>query len=210
MKYINFLVVIVLGSVIKLLTPVIYWIVYNYREKARYVVYSYSVANKLDIYDIDKYKMSYQTPTHTGTIKYILYKWFIWIWLNDRVSHDTIDNKIVLDFILAHNLSKNKFIKGVVNKLNSLPLSKETELVPFINGCGKYTHYITHFYGQLITVLNTSDTNYDYFYYLTNVEDKTFLFNIFGFKIGWVPCEDTSNGIWYKMIIGKPIVKEMN
>lgn len=210
MKYIHFIKILLVGLIVKLFTPLIYWFVYPFRHKARDIMYSYVIKNNIGVKDIEKYKVTLLRYKNVSKFKYLFYKWFVWIWLNDRVSHDTIDDHMVLSFIRKHNHSHLKIIQWYITKLNKLSLTKSTQNIPFYNGRYPSTCQETlNGYGQLITVLNTSDTNYDYVYYITNDIKKVFLLNIFGLKIGWMPCDDPINGIWYKLVIGKPIVKEM-
>jgi len=141
MKYLYYVLFIIISTFISYINLLYFWIAVNYEAEAR----RYLRLNRSDL-------------------KSFIYRWFVWIWLNDKLSHPTIDMGFLWDHVKSDD--PQSFLTRHINKLGPKELDKS-------------------FYARLITLLKNNTTNFDRYYSTTMNEDLVFKFSIGNAKFGW-------------------------
>lgn len=201
MQYLNYILLLASGLVIRLLSPVWYWVIILFRNSARIAVHSYIKKNRIFLKDFNINKM--YLLTKVSYIKYFLYKWLVWIWLNDRYSNDTIDADTIWRYIMRnYTLNKNtiKQLSIDVNNIGATDRNNLTSLYLINNN-------INNFKLPYLTLLLKPSNNFENMYYVTNT--KQFYFKIHNYEFGWKVNNDTLGGISYRICFFRPLIDDV-
>lgn len=192
MKYIWYIYIVILTYTVDYFKIIYVNFIYKFRHKARLVVYEYNNYKNLYIENL-----RYYVKTKHSKIKYWFYLSFVWIWLNDNLDRDIIDNE--LSYSLIKDLSPNDK-KSVLNDLNHCGNNKYKAFVNIDKG--EYKIDIS-----LLTIwLNTTyckDSNFRWKFHYTKRKDLVFMKQIGKYKFGWVLKHKLPYNVEvYKLVIG--------
>lgn len=208
MKYTKYILILLLSTLVGIISIVWYWLIRDYRATARNVVYNYILKNKIQLWQLSRYVPNNKFDgyiTDVGLvkfndvsyIKYLWWKWVVWIWLDDNCENDTFNinvitkkswyetskkyfGKILLDNTLGYKLYGTAFTLG--DKRNDEPA------ISFINE-------VHHLY--------TSSTNFDHYYGYTSITKYLFNLTILGRVFGWIYFDTIDDVDIYKLVFNK-------
>lgn len=192
MKYIWYIYIVILTYVIDYVKLCYGMFIYRFRHKPRVVVYEYNNDKNMHIENL-RYNKKFKHNKYL----YWYYLCFVWIWLNDNLNNDIIDND--LSYSLINELSPNDK-KTVLNDLNKCGSSKYKAFVNIDKGeynidISLLTIWLNMFYCK--------DTNFRWKFHYTKRKDLVFMKHIGKYRFGW-ELSDTSpyNIKIYKLVIG--------
>ena len=227
-KYLYYIRIVIAGKLISMFSIVWYFIIYPFRGTARDIVYNYVLKNNIFLKDLLRYKPYYDQDSNawvlnkdnkiTGYVyykdvsywKYFIFKWGVWVWINDRAKYDTIDLDINYDFLLQYNRIIPRLGLWLTNKLLSPTRDIHVIGSAFEKGSTRKRFPITYLPAQLLFIFKVADTNYDYLMYFTRNKDILFYKKIWKFEFGWKECENKDTGITYKLCFFTPAVEKID
>jgi len=207
MKYIRYLLIL-LGCLITLIIGSIYSIfVIPYRHRARVVVYEY--LNKYCKYNpllnVSTY-MEYN-PNRLGEtvyildfIRYHLYFWFIWIWLDDTVTVDFINPEDILD---GESVVSDKVLDDIqrLSAVCEKGVLHDEEYLKNPNISKAIDDKISLW--TIWVAIQGSNNNFINTFCYTMERDSVFLINFGSIRFGWVYEHTYGSGHTYKLVFWK-------
>ena len=210
MKYLYYIWLLLIGLFIKVLSPLWYWVIIPYRARARSVVYNYVCKHNVYVKDIyRKGCLNNLTKHNVNILQYMFYKWFVWIWINDRATYDTFSHTTIWGYVIRNKHSKNPITKYIHDKLIHIDYNKLKQGSAFILGSIRSSYPVDNFIAQSVYMSETSDSNFDYMYYVTDDPKKVFYFKIGNLEFGWKASKSTLGGVSYNMYFGKILVEDV-
>ncbi len=208
MKFLKYVSVFIPSVLIGIFSTVWYWLVRDFRAKARNIVYNYMLQNDKPIWQINNYlysekfdgyitEIGYVQYTEVSYIKYLWWKWTVWIWLDDDCENDTY-NINVINKKSWYKTNKSYFGKILLNNT----LGYELFGTAFALGDNRADKPATATVNE-IHHLFTSITNFDHMYGYTT--DTKYLFNltIRGRMFGWEYFDTIDSVDIYKLVFNK-------
>ena len=168
--------------IVKILTPIVYPLVKDFRFKAREVVYSYAQRNNIYIYNMypnKKLNDKYPKNKLLDYIRYSFYKFSVWIWLDDLVDYDIVDIKYLNQL---HYMYNNKRFYDPIDMANSCPLKSKN---------GDYKRYAEK--DDYLFMLHNANNNFKYMY-LYNIDNGCGSFYFLNKRIGYIRTKDEYRG----------------
>lgn len=195
-KYTYYIIITLTSLLVKLLNPIMIYLVYPYREKARNVVYSYFKRKNIEVAFFNKDKV---LPKQTfknkllDWLEYQWYKWTVWIWLDDTVDNDIVDANTIWNFRVDHVYPDNvldNYVTYLIDKYFKLetvnkPLISSNTMHPKINKNIIPLLYIQ----QYVSDMNNFNLFYGYKHYNNEL---VFVSGI----LKWIPVKKS---IYYKI-----------
>jgi len=167
---------------IKLLTPIVYPLVKDFRFKAREVVYSYAKRNNIYIYNMypnKKLKDKYPKNKVLDYIRYSFYKFSVWIWLDDLLDYDIVDIKYLNKL---HYMYNNKRFYDPIDMACSCALRSKN---------GDYKIYKEK--DDYLFMLHNTNNNFKYMY-LYSIDSDCGSFYFLNKRIGYIQENDDYKG----------------
>lgn len=185
MRYIYFILFIIILETINIFGYFWYWVIRKHRHRARLVVYNYVLEHNIYIHHLHNanykrmnIKDTWECDTgmipiiHVNYLTYLYWKWLVWIWLDDTADVDvykrvTNDDKKSLFF--------NKLLEEQSNVIDS-------------NNSFEYGNYSTttnsvKLFSEINFMLFDKVTNFQHMYEYTTDTNRIFFFN--KIHIGW-------------------------
>lgn len=210
MKYIKYLWILFISRLVGIISIVWYWIIKDYRGKARNIVYNYNLNNKKGMWQLADYVWGEEYGgwlSKRGNIKYVKvnylqylwWKWLVWIWLDDTCENDTfnivninskswyITNKSFFGKILLRNTLSYK-IAGTAFELGDKRIDNPADSV---------VNEIHHLY--------TSDSNFDHMYMYTSDRNDIFIHTFAGRYFGWLHHSVVDDEDIFQLVFNKKI-----
>jgi len=197
-KYVKFILRVLIIEIGMLVRIMVYWMIKVHRAHARHIVYNYMLQNNVFNYYLKKYNLKITEKNNDGYVEYeevsyldyLLYKYLVWIWLDDTAECDTY-HEVMLSDILSDRKLVNKYadsnIIGPSYNIGDLRISEPME-------CLKLE------FKNIIEYENFNLTHE--IFYTTNIHD-VFSLNIFGITIGYKYINTVDKKDVYKLIIEK-------
>jgi len=198
--YAKFAYILILDIIISISTLIWYWVIVPYRQRAREVVYEYATNNNVYIKHMNinkkvhlpklKYSILYE-------LRYLYYKWVIWIWLDDNVDSDTVDNIKLWNFTMNKYDSVNYLDRVIVYiiKHNLKSVSHNDKMLNTLDYKQVYNNTLL----QCAFLYISASNNFEYMYCYKPYDYKPlFKTTFFGIRIGWLPTKDKYTCVGYK------------
>ncbi len=178
MKYIKYILIVITSVLISIIDIFYTIFIIPFRHRARIVVYNYSKYNKIYIHNL-----IYNKSKQYNIFVYYTYFIFVWIWLDDNLDTDIVDQHIA--FKIYKDTKLPKIIKDIVIKETS-SYSYINILKPFINLERVIsTNINVSLLTVYLTILYNKNNNFRYRYFYTTDINDVFLIKLFGYKFGW-------------------------
>lgn len=207
MKYVNYLVISLLGLIFKVLGLVMFWIAVLFRKYLRTTVHNYSLANKLSIKRVMErqpretslYYILKGYETNEGVInkRYVSkLEYYIalslWIFLDDDASNDT--------YCRGHNLT---YTRGERYAPQLVLKHLETNTINYSYfELGDRQKSEINVLGALIWNGRNLAQNFGYKFYQTCDESKVFYLRLGRLEFGYLPDGEVNGVKYYKHIMG--------
>ena len=202
-KYLKFILRVLIVEIAMLVRIMVYWKVKVHRAHARHMVYNYMLQyNKFNYYlaksgiqlsfnnaDIENHK-GYVVAKNVSYIDYLLYKYLVWIWLDDSAECDTYHEVILSDILSDKELVKkyaNHTICGMSYELGDRRAYDPIEYFPLeVKNIIEYKNF------NLVHEL----------FYITNIHD-VFNIKIGKYMVGYKYVDTVAKKDVYRLVIEK-------